>query len=1461
MTFPKLIRLLIGASLFTQATAGPGEDFANNLFSDLGPLLALFGERVTTQFLSQATGWADSILLAMAPLGIITIIVSAIRVSGPPILKAIIGRARESRAVAEAELMSSTSGEVCELWSGQQIVRVMGKGPIREFIILFPEEQPNGAAQAGSVGQRDLCVMDLEQDSEKYFDIEPKPEKSKADDDKYMRSQPVHDSSPEMTGEPIHTTQGDGYVAVDMEGGHTAHSNTPPSTQSRNHPLPKDKRILIFRNASTHTPNLTLNVGTHFHPATLQGLAVVGVILQLGVIVYFSFITYFPSLRWRKDDDHVEKLRLSLYDSWDSALGFRDILNDQTFSSFAITPGKHQEVITTSSRSKDWHAEKISSRSGGTLDKNKSPQQSQNDNPLLFLGRTGHETITSLATLLAVSGFVLQFVGLRGMHWSASIGQLIATLIMTIIRVSIRKNLAVFPKSFSLHPEHELDWLALTLSSKDDDESCLLSSSSSSTSEEKTKDGHDVSWHKSTQGPGWMDALCVDEKLLFSTEGHKLMPTTDRQGPTTSTLNKVVQLRRDLGKLADWPGMASQEAISTARAIEIALDELSRTFEEDLGQATGRFSWRMQIGSNWIDFHVEQSGRNRKVLADEIDAALSLWIYHIKCTNHPVTPEPSTTEQDDSWLRTRGETPKRSLRLLGSSSKRLEQDLRWWVPDQEFLPVIQAEAGIDAAKTPSNDFKYAIGCCEFTPGTQSPTFVLNNDSTQKSTALAVETYDSLQTLLAQHIFSNFMFSLANTMSIPIPEQATMKHADPSIEAGSPRWNEFSLHHDTISRLAQKIQAVGFGSLESVYLSLIPPLSAANKLPDIDTVVDWTQKHAAIYEHQGNWTDAAEAYRWLFGRARCFSERPILNSKATALLLAFRCHICCLFEAEKERLLQESLHHQDLEKLLVELNNDWESEKPAGTPADLHHILSLILDVRKLIAWRSIKPPNHLETSLCFGALHQKVMEHNPIISAEETKHVNQQDILGLTPLHYAMLYTITYPVVSSLAANGAEMNTTDIRGRTPLHYLCRSDWHMDDSKMNVMLRSGVRIDVQDVDGLTPLHLAALHNLERHARLLLEAGANFNLADKTGYSPLLWAARGGAKEVAGLLLGSWARMDLKKHSEGFAIVTGGPYYMLLPSQDDYGNAPIHLAAQAGNENAVDQLLRLGSDPRAADGYGTAPMHLAAENGHTDIVRMLFDADDVKYFPDRENRQTPLHLAVLGRHKETVELLLSLKPNARRIYDNSYMKALHYAASEGFNDMIDLLFEDRDTKKYDDEMTPLYFAVKNNHIDTVKLLVAKGVSINSVDDLDDKTPLEHAIDQEHREIVRFLLIQPDVRLENSWGDTLLHTAAMRGDVEGFQLILDYKREEIDFNAANKDGNTPLHVAAMRGHIDMVDFLIGVCKCDKTRRNNDGHEPLDVAEKEGHQNVVDLLVNKFGVKRHGSDGLDEEDGEDAP
>jgi len=61
--------------------------------------------------MSYSTTWLDSVIFAMAPLGIITAIVGAVRVGGPSWLKSLIGRVRETRAAAEVELMSSTSHE------------------------------------------------------------------------------------------------------------------------------------------------------------------------------------------------------------------------------------------------------------------------------------------------------------------------------------------------------------------------------------------------------------------------------------------------------------------------------------------------------------------------------------------------------------------------------------------------------------------------------------------------------------------------------------------------------------------------------------------------------------------------------------------------------------------------------------------------------------------------------------------------------------------------------------------------------------------------------------------------------------------------------------------------------------------------------------------------------------------------------------------------------------------------------------------------------------------------------------------------------------------------------------------------------------------------------------------------------------------------------------------------------
>lgn len=122
----------------TTASALDAPDFANNAISDLGPLISLFGDQVTTQFLRQSYTIFDGILFAMGPIGIITAVCAAIRVGRITILKALIGKAQESQEAVEVEVLSSTSQDVCEIWNGQELVRVQGNGSVLEIVYQEP---------------------------------------------------------------------------------------------------------------------------------------------------------------------------------------------------------------------------------------------------------------------------------------------------------------------------------------------------------------------------------------------------------------------------------------------------------------------------------------------------------------------------------------------------------------------------------------------------------------------------------------------------------------------------------------------------------------------------------------------------------------------------------------------------------------------------------------------------------------------------------------------------------------------------------------------------------------------------------------------------------------------------------------------------------------------------------------------------------------------------------------------------------------------------------------------------------------------------------------------------------------------------------------------------------------------------------------------------------------------------
>lgn len=111
------------------------------------PLITLFGEQVTKQFLSESLDILDNFIFALAPLGILTAVVSVIRVCGTSSLRAFIGRAQEGPGDAEQELLSCVSETTAEMFNDGGISRVFGRPEILEVVTWEEDGGPKDPDQ------------------------------------------------------------------------------------------------------------------------------------------------------------------------------------------------------------------------------------------------------------------------------------------------------------------------------------------------------------------------------------------------------------------------------------------------------------------------------------------------------------------------------------------------------------------------------------------------------------------------------------------------------------------------------------------------------------------------------------------------------------------------------------------------------------------------------------------------------------------------------------------------------------------------------------------------------------------------------------------------------------------------------------------------------------------------------------------------------------------------------------------------------------------------------------------------------------------------------------------------------------------------------------------------------------------------------------------------------------------
>ena len=144
------------------------------------------------------------------------------------------------------------------------------------------------------------------------------------------------------------------------------------------------------------------------------------------------------------------------------------------------------------------------------------------------------------------------------------------------------------------------------------------------------------------------------------------------------------------------------------------------------------------------------------------------------------------------------------------------------------------------------------------------------------------------------------------------------------------------------------------------------------------------------------------------------------------------------------------------------------------------------------------------------------------------------------------------------------------------------------------------------------------------------------------------------------------------------------------------------------------------------------------------------------------------------------------------------------------------------------TPLHWAIRMEHPETVRVLLGAGAPVFSQD-------LRDAVYFGNLEIVRILLDTGfDVNHVGPYGQTFLHLAAELGETK---IISELVARGARIDAPDESGATPLAFAAGTNHPAAVVTLLELGALAETRDNH-GISPLDTATAEGFDEVVEVL-----------------------